>query len=170
MKNQSFIDSIKHEDCVQILIMNPRGFGPNHNEKVEMMIQSMIEYQIDGILLSAPDQKWLSNKIDRLKHAFKKVNQEVEIIASDSGQEARTENRYLPGGTMNILLGRLAGLRVKGKDKYDDLEKWSSFQIEGNDKMVQVINLYRIPDSTMPGVLKSKAQYDRATGITKTAR
>ena len=44
MKNQGFIDSIKHEDCVRILIMNPRGLGPNHNEKVEIMIQSMIEY------------------------------------------------------------------------------------------------------------------------------
>jgi len=105
-----------------------------------------------------------------LKNAFKKVNQEVEIIASDSGQEARTENGYLPRGTLNILIGQLAGLRVKDKDKYDELGRWSSFQLEGNNKMVQVINLYRIPDSTTPGILKSKAQYDRATGITKTVR
>jgi len=136
MKNQGFIDSIKHEDCVRILIMNPRGFGPNNNEKVEMMIQSIIEYQIDGILLSALDQKWSSNKIDRLKNAFKKVNQEVEIIASDSGQEARTENGYLPKGTLKILIGWLAGLRVKDKDKYDELGRWSSFELEGNNKTV----------------------------------
>ena len=46
--------------------MNPREFEPENREKVEMMIQSTKEYQIDRILLSAPNQKQTSTKIDRM--------------------------------------------------------------------------------------------------------
>ena len=30
--------------------------------------------------------------------------------------------------------------------------------------------MYRIPESTTPGILKSRAQYDRCIGIVKTSR
>ena len=107
-----------------------------------MMIDYAIRHQIDGILLSSPDQKWISTKVDRLKKHFRAINKEVDIIVSDSGQEARTENRYLPGGTVNIIMGRLVGIRKLGQDRKDYLGRWSSFRLEGNRKVVQVITVY----------------------------
>ena len=54
-----------------------------------------------------------------MKRKFKGINKEVVVIASDSSQEARIENRYLPGGTLNILLGRVVGLHVQHFIKTD---------------------------------------------------
>ena len=69
-----------------------------------MIIDYAKRHQIDGILLSSPDQKWTSTNVDRLKRHFWAVNKEVDIIALDSGQEAQTENGYLPGSTVNIIM------------------------------------------------------------------
>ena len=43
-------------------------------------------------------------------------------------------------------------------------------RIEGGKKAMQVINMYRIPDSTQEGILKSRAQYDRAGGEVKSVK
>ena len=40
MKNQGYIDSKKHVDCVRFLSLNPRGFGPDNVEKVETVLES----------------------------------------------------------------------------------------------------------------------------------
>ena len=37
IKNQGFVDSKKHEDCIRMILLNPRGFGPNNNKKVNML-------------------------------------------------------------------------------------------------------------------------------------
>ena len=107
--------------------MNPRGFGPDNEEKVEMMKKSIREFNIDRVLLSSPDQKWSTAKIDRLKRTFKQINKDVEIIATDSGQSARTEKGYLPGGTLNIIIGPLVGMIMKRQNRTDALGRWSTF-------------------------------------------
>ena len=84
MKNEGWIDSQKHDINVRILSMNPRGFGPHQEEKVVMMIDYAKRHQIDRILLSSPDQKWTSTKVDKLKRRFRAVNKEVDIIVLDS--------------------------------------------------------------------------------------
>ena len=170
MMNQGYVDSTKHEDCVRFLLVNPRGFGPDTVDKMETMIASTKKYEIDGLLLSAPDRKWNVHKIDYIKRKFKTINREVEVIISDSGQDVRSRNGYLPGGTINILLGRVAGLRIKQYEKKDGMGRWSSFRLEGNGKVLQFITIYRIPESTAPGILKSRAQYDRCCGEVKTSR
>ena len=71
---------------------------------------------------------------------------------------------------MNIIMGRLVEIRKLGQDRKDHLGRWSSFWLEGNRKVVQVITVYRIPESTKPGILKSRAQYDRCTGKVQTSR
>ena len=49
------------------------------------------------------------------------VNKSVEIIASDSGEDTKTDGGYLPGGTMSILTGRIAGMINKDHIKKDRL-------------------------------------------------
>ena len=135
-----------------------------------MMLEATKRYEIDRILLSSLDRKWSSSKIDQIKRRFRKINKEIAILASDCGQETRTTNGYLPGGTINILLGRVAGLNVKNFSKTDRKGRWSSFRLESNQKTMQVFNIYRIPESTALGILKSRAQYDLYNGEIKISR
>ena len=37
MQHQGFIDSIKREENVQILALNPQGFRPDNKEKINMI-------------------------------------------------------------------------------------------------------------------------------------
>ena len=67
-------------------------------------------------------------------------------------------------------MGQLVRTRKLGQDRKDHLGRWSSFRLEGNKKVVQVISMYRIPESTEPGILKSRAQYDRCTGKVQMSR
>ena len=41
---------------------------------------------------------------------FKSINKNVEIVTSDSGEETKTEGVYLPGGTMLLYTGKIAGM------------------------------------------------------------
>ena len=65
--NQGHVDNKKHEDYVRILTLNPRGLRLDDEEKVELMIQSVQRYQIDGLLLISPDRKWKLSKIESIK-------------------------------------------------------------------------------------------------------
>ena len=44
MNNQGYVDTKKHPDCVRILSLNPRGFGLNNKEKMEMMLIAAQKY------------------------------------------------------------------------------------------------------------------------------
>ena len=88
------------------------------------------------------------------------------MIASNSDQEQRIEKVHLPAGTISVFMGRLAGMKVKK----NLLGRCNSFQLEGNNKVLKVFTSCRIPESTTPGILKSKAQHDRSSGEVKTSR
>ena len=57
INNQGYIDSKKHQDCIRLLSLNLRGFGPDNKEKMERMIFVAQQYEIDGIILSSPDHR-----------------------------------------------------------------------------------------------------------------
>ena len=122
-----------------------------------MMLKAATKYRIDRILLSSPDRKYTSNKIETLKQRFKRISKEVEIIVSNSDQEPRTDSGYLPGGTLSILIGRIAGMKTRESERIDPLGHQNSFNIEGNNKVIKIFTIYRITDSTIPGIMKSKA-------------
>jgi len=54
--------------------------------------------------------------------------------------------------------------------KRDKLGRWNSFRLESQKNKMQIITVYRIPDSTRQGILMSKAQYDRINGEVKTSK
>ena len=170
LKNQGYIDSKKHEDCVRILTINPRGIGPDNHEKINMLKQAMVDYEIDMVLFSGTDRRWNERRIETMKSTMRSVNKSVDIIASDSGEDTRSIGGYLPGGTMSIVTGRLAGMINKDKIKKDKLGRWNSVRFQSGKNTMQIITVYRIPESTQPGILKSRAQYDRVTGEVKTSK
>jgi len=170
LKNQGYVDSKKHKDYIRFLSLNPWGFGPDNDEKMEMMVAAAQKLEIDGIILSSPDRKLSTSMIDRVKRKFKKINKEIDMITLDSRKSPRTEKGYLLGEMANILIGRIVALKVQNFEKKDSLGRWSAFRLESNNKILQIFNVYWIPESTAPGILKSRVQYDQCTGTVKTLR
>jgi len=70
----------------------------------------MVDYEIDVVLLSGTDRKWNESTMIRMKRMIKSVNKNVELIASDSREDTKSSRAYLPGGTLSILTGRIAGM------------------------------------------------------------
>ena len=62
---------------------------------------------------------------------FKSINKHVEIIASYSGEETRTNDGYLPGGTVAIYTGKIVGMIIQEQTKQDRMGRWMSTRIEG---------------------------------------
>ena len=58
------MDNSKNLDCIRILLLNSRGFGLDNAEKMEMMMAATKDHSVDGILLSLPDRRWTSSKVD----------------------------------------------------------------------------------------------------------
>ena len=69
-----------------------------------------------------------------------------------------------------MIMRSLAGMKVKEKEKKDPLGRWNSFQIEGNNRVLKVITVCRIPESTSSVIIKSRVQHDRSRGEVKTSR
>ena len=139
-------------------------------EKVIMMKKAMEEKEIDIVLLSSADREWTEYRVEQMKKIFRSIDNKVEVIASDSGEKSRSDKGYLPGGTLSIYTGKMAGMIQKDNSRMDKLGRWTSTRVEGGLKAMQVINMYRIPNSTQEGILKSRAQYDRVGGEVKSAK
>ena len=103
-----------------------------------------------------------------MKNKMRSISRDVMVIGSDSSERIQSKNKWLPGGTVNIMFGQAAALIRKRSEKRDFLGRWSSFILEVNQKALMIITIYRIPDSTALGILKSKAQYNRKYGVIKT--
>ena len=104
-----------------ILALNPRGFGPNNHEKINMLKQAMVEYEIDAVLFSGTDRRWNENRTETIRKTMQLVNKSVEIIASNSREDSKIDGGYLLGGIMSILTGRVAGILNKEQVKRDRL-------------------------------------------------
>ena len=170
LNNQGFISTVKNKENLRLFAINPNGFGPDSKEKLEMLKTAIKHYEIDVILMSSPDRRWTSSRIERLRYALASTSKHVEIIATDSGEKVSSTNGYLPGGTIAIILGRFVGMLQKEDIRTDKKGRWSSFTIKGKAGQIRIINLYRIPDSTSSGILTSRAQYDRHTGKVQTTK
>ena len=59
-------------------------------------------------MLSTSDRRWTASRIGKLKHIFRKINKNAEIIKSDSREQANNVSRWLPGGIITIILRRVA--------------------------------------------------------------
>jgi len=113
LNNQGFISTVKNKENLRLFAINPNGFGPDSKEKLEMLKTAIKHYEIDVILMSSPDRRWTSSRIERLRYALASTSKHVEIIATDSGEKVSSTNGYLPGGTIAIILGRFVGMLQK---------------------------------------------------------
>jgi len=74
----------------------------------------------------------------------------IQINTSDTCIEGSNNIGYLPGGTMSIVWDNLANLLVNTYDR-DKLGRWSSITIGRDDKLIEIITVYRLVESTEEG-------------------
>ena len=130
----------------------------------------MVGMKIDIAFLSSTYRKWTECRIEQLQNIFKLIDKNVEIISSDKGKNSRIDEGYLPGGTVSTHTGKIAGMIKKNQSRKDKLGRWKSARIEGENRVMQVINIHIILDSTQEGILKLKAQCNWAGGEVKSSK
>ena len=65
--NTKQTDGIKQGGIMRLFYMNPRGFGPNKNEKIKMLKKRVNKKKIDERLFSAPDRRQNSIVLRKIK-------------------------------------------------------------------------------------------------------
>ena len=169
IRNLGYVDPVKYDRNVRLLTLNPRGFGPDNQEKIIMLKNSERRLQFDGVFFSSPDRAWNSKRRDDMKKKLKGIGRNIQINTSDTGIESSSNAGYLPGGTMSIVWNNLAELIV---DTYngDKLGRWSSITIGRENKLIELIIIYRLVDSTEEGTMTTHAQYNEVLGSVNTAK
>ena len=105
-----------------------------------------------------------------MKAKLKYINIKLELITTDSKDHQNTKSEYLPGGTIGIFTGKLARMIIKEHNTKDKFGRQTSTRIEAGKRKMQIFNVYRIPESTQSGILKSRAQYNRVGSKVKSSR
>ena len=86
-----------------------------------MLKGAIKECEIDALLFNSPDRQQNHRQLDYLEGQFRRISKEVKIIASDSGEDATKGIGHFPGGTINTLLGRVAGIESSTYESKDPL-------------------------------------------------
>ena len=55
IRNLGHVDSVKQNGVIRLFHINPNGFRPDKNEKIQMLLQNQRRVGFDGIFLSSPD-------------------------------------------------------------------------------------------------------------------
>ena len=169
-KNQGYVDCMKDPNNIRFMSLNLHRFGQDNYKKMNIMYQAAIELEIDVIMLSTLDRKWTMTRTLQLKKQFQQINKNVEVIISDSSENITSKIGWLLGGIVTIFLGKVSGMVNKKSIRNDERGGWSSFILEGENEKIQVINLYRNPDSTSKGLMTSWVQYNRVCKTIKAAK
>ena len=52
IRNEGYIDTIKYRGNIRILILKLRGFNPNNESKIQILLKACNQYQINIVLLN----------------------------------------------------------------------------------------------------------------------
>jgi len=121
-----------------------------------MLKLSKERLQFDGVFFSSPDRNWNSRRIDLIRRKLNGIGRNIKINTSDTQIEINTKNGYLPGGTISIVWDNLADLVTKTWNK-DKLGRWSSILIGRENRVIEIITIYRLVESTEEGIITSYA-------------
>ena len=93
---------------------------------------------------------------------MKKVNKKIWLNGTDSGKTYRTS--WLPRGIMTIAWGESTGIIMPNSTYNDKKGQCGAFKMGKERKVLQIINMYRITNSSSGGTMTVKAQLDRRVG------
>jgi len=97
------------------------------------------------------------------------IGRNVTINTSDTGIDPKTIRGYLPGGTMSAVWENLVDLVVTTRNE-DQLGRWSAITIGRDNKLIELITVYRLNDSTDNGIITTHTQYNQVLEKNHTTR
>ena len=134
---------------------------------MEMFITSINKHQIDIIILNETNIKWTPTNIDKMEQNLKRLGRETTFFVADSKLWRITNNNHLPGGVMVIIRGKARALMLEEKTTKSQLGNWIAIHLQHNERIIIIINIYRIPNSTQYGPKCSATQYNLKEGKAK---
>ena len=82
--NMGYIDNVKASSNTRILSLNPNSIQPSNEEKVNMLMNSCIDKQIDIVLLSKMNIKWTASNIEKMRSKLAIINKNIVITTADT--------------------------------------------------------------------------------------
>jgi len=114
------------------------------------LFQEAIErLNIDIILLNKINLKYNTINRNKMTQRMKKLGRETKLFMSDSKEWNTIKYSYLPGGILTVMKGKVAPLIQEDEIHYGKLGNFIVVKVKQADKMIAIINLYRVP-STSP--------------------
>ena len=84
--NSRYIENIKVSRNIRILSLNPYGCRPYNNDKIYIIKQSILNYQINIVMLNETNTKWDSKNISKIEQQIREIDREASIILADSNE------------------------------------------------------------------------------------
>ena len=84
IRNLGYVDQIKYKQNIRLLTLNPRGFGPDTQEKISMLKISKERLQFDGVFFSSPDRNWNSRRKEEMRKKMMGIGRNIQINTSDT--------------------------------------------------------------------------------------
>ena len=119
--NEGYVDSIKMIYNVQILVLNPHGFDPWNDYKMNLFQEAIERLNIDIILLNEINLKCNTINRNKMIQRMKKLGRETKLFISDSEEWNTTKYNYLPGGILTVIRGKVAPLIQEDEIHYGKL-------------------------------------------------
>ena len=167
IKHSRYIDTTKVLYNTRLLSINTYVFKPKDNEKINMIIKSYETRLIDIILMNETNTKQTPWNQDKIKKEMKKLGREIQIETANSGKQNLTKNEWLPGRVVSTIRGK-AILLIET----DDISKGKygnqiAMKLKNNGKILLIINIYRIPITSLVKVCSCLTQYNLMYGKAK---
>ena len=167
IRYEGYIDNMKLNGNIRILSLNPHGCKPKDTSKMTDLKNAIQKYDIDVIMMNETNTKWTTVNISKMERWMRSISRGAQIFTADSKEWSSTNNDYLPGGIMTVLLERCGPYIDKKTIKIGRLGNWNAISLKYNKKRVEIINLYRLPLSSSNGPCCSRTQYMRIDGEIK---
>ena len=133
---------------MRVITLNTKGCRMRDNKRIKEIRESVEKYQIDVALFNEANTKWTMRNVDRIGKEMGKIGKETKVVIADSKQQNMTENKYLPGGLMNIISQKYTLIIDLSKIQIGRLGNQISVLLECKGKRIEIISLYRIPVSS----------------------
>ena len=109
------------------------------------LTQAFERYQIDIVMLNETNIKWNPRNLDKIEQILRQKNREVKVIGSNSSMWSLIANNYLLGGLLTIIQGKCRALLQEEETFINKLSNWMITTFSNNNKIVAIINIYRLP-------------------------
>ena len=84
--NSGYIENMKVSRNVRILLLNPHRCRPHDNDKMHIIKQSIVKYQIDIVMLNETNTKWDTRNISKIEQQIREIDREALIIIAESNE------------------------------------------------------------------------------------